>query len=118
MIIIVFVTSFSFSICTNLECPSLPLHVQINEVVRNLNFTTVLLFISAVGSLRYCKMNSLALWTVLVQTFLYVSSVLSGEDFYSQLGVERSATTREIRRAFKKLALTEHPDKNIVSIPS
>ena len=79
------------------------------------NFTTVLLFISAVGSLRYCKMNSLALWTVLVQTCLFVCSVLSGEDFYSQLGVERSATTREIRRAFKKLALTEHPDKNIVS---
>ena len=62
-------------------------------------------------------MNSLALWTVLVQTCLFVCSVLSGEDFYSQLRVERSATTREIRRAFKKLALTEHPDKNIVSIP-
>lgn len=35
-----------------------------------------------------------------------------GRDFYSLLGVSRGATTREIRRAFKQLALTMHPDKN------
>lgn len=33
-------------------------------------------------------------------------------DFYKLLGVNREATTREIRQAFKKLALTMHPDKN------
>ncbi|KAI0227084.1 DnaJ-like subfamily C member 10 [Lamellibrachia satsuma] len=58
-------------------------------------------------------MNNIALWTVLVQTCLFVCSVLSGEDFYGLLGVERGATTQEIRRAFKKLALTKHPDKNM-----
>ncbi|KAF0026968.1 hypothetical protein F2P81_021705 [Scophthalmus maximus] len=33
-------------------------------------------------------------------------------DYYDLLGVSRDATTREIRRGFKKLALTMHPDKN------
>ncbi|VDN01468.1 unnamed protein product [Thelazia callipaeda] len=34
------------------------------------------------------------------------------EDFYRLLGVSRNADNRAIRRAFKKLALTKHPDKN------
>lgn len=36
-------------------------------------------------------------------------------DYYNLLKVNREATTREIRQAFKKLALTMHPDKNPVS---
>uniref|UniRef100_A0A8C8DF19 DnaJ homolog subfamily C member 10 n=1 Tax=Oncorhynchus tshawytscha TaxID=74940 RepID=A0A8C8DF19_ONCTS len=55
-----------------------------------------------------------------VQTFdcnsLYsiclVASVSSDEDYYKLLKVSREATTREIRQAFKKLALIMHPDKN------
>ncbi|XP_060944265.1 dnaJ homolog subfamily C member 10 [Limanda limanda] len=35
-----------------------------------------------------------------------------GRDYYDLLRVGREATTREIRQAFKKLALTMHPDKN------
>ncbi|XP_057707537.1 dnaJ homolog subfamily C member 10 isoform X2 [Corythoichthys intestinalis] len=35
-----------------------------------------------------------------------------GADFYELLGVGREAGAREIRQAFKKLALTMHPDKN------
>jgi len=34
------------------------------------------------------------------------------EDFYNLLGVTKSADNREIRKAFKKLALKLHPDKN------
>ena len=35
-----------------------------------------------------------------------------GEDYYRLLGVKRNASKEEIRRAFKKLSLKYHPDKN------
>lgn len=34
------------------------------------------------------------------------------QDFYDLLGVSKTADSREIRKAFKKLAITTHPDKN------
>ena len=40
--------------------------------------------------------------------------VLCGEDFYKLLGIQRDASNKEIRKAFKKLAVTMHPDKNPV----
>lgn len=41
-----------------------------------------------------------------------VTSVDDGSDYYGKFGVEKTATTKEIRKAFKKLALTMHPDKS------
>ncbi|XP_064167232.1 dnaJ homolog subfamily C member 10 [Anguilla rostrata] len=41
-----------------------------------------------------------------------VAVISSDEDYYKLLAVSREASTREIRQAFKKLALTMHPDKN------
>ena len=51
----------------------------------------------------------------LIVLLIAISSVTS-EDFYKLLGVSQDATKSEIRRAFKKLALEKHPDKNPVSI--
>jgi len=49
-----------------------------------------------------------------IAVWLFVS-ISSDEDYYKLLGISREASTREIRQAFKKLALTMHPDKNPVS---
>ena len=57
-------------------------------------------------------MNSPVLF-ILFSTFLYCP-VLS-EDYYELLGIDRDASHKDIRKAFKKLALKLHPDKNKVS---
>jgi preprotein translocase subunit Sec63 len=37
------------------------------------------------------------------------------EDFYQLLEITKSATQRDIRRAFKRIALEKHPDKRTVN---
>ncbi|XP_063981872.1 dnaJ homolog subfamily C member 10-like [Diachasmimorpha longicaudata] len=43
---------------------------------------------------------------------LLVTSRSFGEDYYELLGLERNADQKAIRQAFKKIAVTHHPDKN------
>lgn len=38
--------------------------------------------------------------------------LIAADDFYELLGVARDADERSIRKAFKKLAMSMHPDKN------
>ncbi|XP_054287218.1 dnaJ homolog subfamily C member 10-like [Macrosteles quadrilineatus] len=40
-------------------------------------------------------------------------SLSSGTDYYELLGITKDADNKEIRKAFKKLAVTLHPDKNL-----
>ncbi|XP_057305172.1 dnaJ homolog subfamily C member 10-like [Hydractinia symbiolongicarpus] len=48
---------------------------------------------------------------ILIFVFIFVNFVYT-KDFYELLGVSQDATKSEIRKAFKKLALEKHPDKN------
>ncbi|XP_076822365.1 dnaJ homolog subfamily C member 10-like isoform X1 [Clavelina lepadiformis] len=54
--------------------------------------------------LKLCFMLSVASWQL--------TQIFAEEDYYQTLGISKDASLKEIRKAFKKLALKLHPDKN------
>lgn len=54
--------------------------------------------------------------SILVAAVLCSYTLSLETDFYKLLDIERDADNREIRKAFKKLALKMHPDKNPVRL--
>lgn len=55
------------------------------------------------------KRNILLLLGVAISLIL---AVLAEEDYYKTLGLKRGATEAQIKKAFKKMAIKYHPDKN------
>ncbi|XP_064633349.1 dnaJ homolog subfamily B member 9-like isoform X2 [Lineus longissimus] len=56
--------------------------------------------------------SSLLFHLACVNVVFLTVPILAGEDFYNLLGVTRGANTKEIKKAFRKMALKYHPDKN------
>lgn len=58
-------------------------------------------------------MNYITLWVLVAVNLFYLTIVVvAGRDFYKILGVTKSASTHQIKKAYRSQAKELHPDKN------
>ena len=50
--------------------------------------------------------------TVILAFGILVQIVYSGRDFYAILNIKKNASPSDIKKAYRKLSLQYHPDKN------
>ena len=51
-------------------------------------------------------------YLMVVAAFCMLAPVMCDKDYYQLLGVARDASEKEIKKAFRKMAIKYHPDKN------
>ena len=60
--------------------------------------------------INYLEMNSA--YSIALLLALGLSLVMAGRDFYGIMGVKKNASPADIKKAYRKLSLLHHPDKN------
>jgi DnaJ-class molecular chaperone len=59
------------------------------------------------------KRSSLRILSSIISLLLLLVVASAGEDLYTILGIPRTATTKDIKSAYRKKARDTHPDKNV-----
>ena len=82
-----------------------------NLIFFNMKYFSVYVYIQIFSSSNYIHLvRDLFLISV-----IFLNCCCAGDDYYELLGIPKSASSKDIRKAFKRLAVKHHPDKNKAS---